>query len=226
MKTLFFSLIGLFLFNSLVAQESKAPLNTKVTNMAGEPQPGETIIFKAKSSGLEIKGVADENGAFKVELPGGNTYEIIISSIGEDQDYSEITIPTLGPNQSYGEYQLEVKFEYPRTITLDNVLFDTDKASLRKESYKELNELYELMARKEKMTIEIAGHTDSQGDDQYNLNLSQQRANTVKNYLVKKGIDGSRVRAVGYGESQPVADNSSAAGRQQNRRTEVRILSR
>ena len=72
--------------------------------------------------------------------------------------------------------------------------------------------------------IEIAGHTDDRGEEEENQKLSEARAQTVKNYLVKNGILESRLEAKGYGESQPVQSNDSKAGRQANRRTEVRIL--
>ncbi|ANX04506.1 hypothetical protein PG2T_10155 [Immundisolibacter cernigliae] len=72
-------------------------------------------------------------------------------------------------------------------------------------------------------TFEVAGHTDAVGSDTYNQSLSQRRASNVSAYLVQKGVDASRVTAVGYGESQPVADNSTAAGRAENRRVELRI---
>lgn len=72
-------------------------------------------------------------------------------------------------------------------------------------------------------TFEVAGHTDAVGSDSYNLNLSQRRADNVRSYLVQQGVDGDRMTARGYGESQPVADNSTEAGRAQNRRVELRI---
>jgi OOP family OmpA-OmpF porin len=72
-------------------------------------------------------------------------------------------------------------------------------------------------------TFEVAGHTDSKGSDSYNKSLSQRRANNVRAYLVEQGVDGSRMTATGYGESQPVADNATEAGRAQNRRVELRV---
>jgi outer membrane protein OmpA-like peptidoglycan-associated protein len=75
------------------------------------------------------------------------------------------------------------------------------------------------------MKIEIAGHTDSDGEDETNIKLSQGRANAVMNYLINKGIASSRLTAKGYGETQPVAGNDTESGKQQNRRTEVRIIS-
>jgi outer membrane protein OmpA-like peptidoglycan-associated protein len=121
-------------------------------------------------------------------------------------------------------------FEYTLTIeptkvyTLRNVHFDTGKATLRPESYAAINDLLEVMKNKKKMVIEIAGHTDDVGDDDSNLRLSQARAETVKNYLISKGIQKERVSAKGYGETQPAASNDTPEGKQENRRTEVRII--
>jgi len=74
------------------------------------------------------------------------------------------------------------------------------------------------------MVIEISGHTDDVGDDALNLELSQKRAESVRNYLIKNGIASNRVTAKGYGETQPIADNSTPEGKAKNRRTEVKIL--
>ena len=77
---------------------------------------------------------------------------------------------------------------------------------------------------KKGMVIEIGGHTDNTGKHAINMKLSQARANTVRNYLIKKGISPDRVKAKGYGDTQPVAPNDTEEGRKQNRRTEVNII--
>ena len=102
--------------------------------------------------------------------------------------------------------------------------FETGKATLQTGSLGLLNDLIEIMKLKPEMRIEIAGHTDSDGDDASNLTLSKDRAAAVKNYLVSKGINASRITSVGFGESRPVADNTTPQGRAMNRRTEIRIL--
>lgn len=106
---------------------------------------------------------------------------------------------------------------------LKNIFFEFGKATLTKESETELDKLYEIMAKSE-IVIELGGHTDSIGSKEANQKLSQDRVNSVKTYLVGKGIDGQRIQAVGYGEEQPVASNSTEKGRAMNRRVEVKIL--
>jgi OOP family OmpA-OmpF porin len=76
------------------------------------------------------------------------------------------------------------------------------------------------------VVVEVAGHTDSVGTDQYNQGLSERRANSVRDYLVEQGVRASRLTAVGYGENRPVATNDTADGRQENRRVELVVLDR
>ena len=202
------------------------PVEITITNFKMVPQKGEQIWLVGQKTGKTYKAVSDAKGKALIEVPGGQKYDIKVKSIGEALEYNTVEIPVLEENQRYGTLQLKIKYELPKTFTLDNVLFDVGKSSLRASSYRELDELVELLKLKEQMTIELAGHTDNQGSDESNLKLSQARADVVKKYLISKGIDASRITSVGYGESQPVADNETAAGRQENRRTEVRILKR
>ncbi len=225
MKYLFFSLLVFWLYLSVDAQDiDYAPVEVLVTDFNNNSRSGEQIWFEGKGFEFLKKTVSDESGKVKTKLPGGKTYLIKIKSVGAPENYTEIPIPALGENEIYGTYQILVKYELPKTITLDNTYYGFGKATIRHESYKELNELAELMKHKKSLQIEIAGHTDNVGDSENNKKLSQARANAVKNYLVNKGIEAARVVAKGYGEDFPVDTNDTEAGRQNNRRTEVKIL--
>jgi OmpA-OmpF porin, OOP family len=106
------------------------------------------------------------------------------------------------------------------------VNFDTDKSIIRPPDEPELQKAIDFVKKYAGYKISIEGHTDSRASAAYNQGLSERRAAAVKNYLVKKGVaDGSRMSTVGYGETRPIADNSTAAGRFQNRRVEILILS-
>jgi cytochrome c oxidase subunit 2 len=111
-----------------------------------------------------------------------------------------------------------------RTLKFNNVAFETGAATLTALSQYELDNLVDIMKQRTSMTIEISGHTDSTGDVAQNQILSEQRAKAVYDYVVSKGIDANRLRAVGYGQSRPIDTNDTDAGREKNRRTEFRIL--
>jgi len=110
------------------------------------------------------------------------------------------------------------------TIVLRGVYFDFDRATLRPESEKELQEVLRVLQRYPDIRAEIQGHTDGQGSHEYNDRLSSARAAAVRDYLVKHGIDPSRLEARGYGKRFPVATNDTPEGRQLNRRVELKIL--
>ncbi len=215
-----------FIPDSLLAQKEPAPVKVIVTDMQGKPRQGEKILFIDSISRKTFSGVSDVKGQFRLKLPAGAIYLIHIQTIGEDLDHSTFEIPKLKQGEYFdGESVVTIKFDPPREFVLDNVYFDTGKATLRPASYAELNELVEFMKLKPSVKIEIGGHTDDVGEDASNLKLSQLRADAVKSYLAGKGISRDRVVAVGYGETQPVASNDTPEGRQENRRTEVKILS-
>lgn len=126
------------------------------------------------------------------------------------------------------DLQLQKDFQVKRakigvTFELKNIFFDLGKASLREDSKKELDKLFEILSNSD-IVIELGGHTDSIGKDEANLLLSQERVNSVRTYLTDKGINPNRILAVGYGEKFPVAMNSTDEGRQLNRRVEAKIL--
>lgn len=112
-------------------------------------------------------------------------------------------------------------------ITLNAIEFETDRSTLLVQSEKQLDELVVFLADNLDFSIKIHGHTDDQGSEAYNQNLSEARANTVRTYLVEHGIDEERIQASGFGENQPLQSNDTEAGRRQNRRVEflpTRIL--
>ena len=109
--------------------------------------------------------------------------------------------------------------DYAKTI-----LFDTGKASIKKESEQVLADIVSILNEYPNAKFSIDGHTDSVGSEKLNQKLSDSRANAVKNYLVQNGINEFRLSAMGYGESKPIASNNTKAGRQQNRRVEINLV--
>ena len=104
-----------------------------------------------------------------------------------------------------------------------DVTFDVNSDVLLGGVYSELDRVAAVLARDPQTTIIVEGHTDSTGSDAYNQQLSERRANSVARYLAQRGVNASRIKAIGYGEQRPVASNDTAEGRQKNRRVEIRI---
>lgn len=110
-------------------------------------------------------------------------------------------------------------------ITFDSgILFDVDKYDLREQAKRNLESLAVILNKYNDTNILLEGHTDSDGSDDYNMTLSERRARSVAAYLAENGVASGRMTAVGYGESQPIADNSTVQGKQANRRVEVAVM--
>ncbi len=109
-------------------------------------------------------------------------------------------------------------------VTFDSgILFDFDKADLKSQAKANISDLAETLKKYDDTDVMIVGHSDSKGSDEYNLGLSERRAKSVSNYVATLGVSGTRIQQVGKGESEPIADNETDAGRQQNRRVEIAI---
>ena len=111
--------------------------------------------------------------------------------------------------------------ERHETLVLHSVRFDTGTARLKPSARATLDDVADSLKARPDARIQVSGHTDSRNTESYNLHLSEERAEAVRNYLVDKGVEESRLRDKGYGESHPIADNSTAAGRAANRRVEL-----
>ncbi len=165
-------------------------------------------------------------GRYLVSLPAGRNYGIAVKKEGYLFHSENFDIPATAAFQEVTK-DVELKnVAVGSKIILKNIFFDFDKATLRPESTNELERLTKLLQDVPTLKIEIGGHTDSKGADDYNKKLSDNRAKAVVDYLVTKGISSSRLTSMGYGEEQPIATNDTDEGRQLNRRTEFKILSK
>lgn len=202
-----------------------ATVNVTVVDLKAGPRKGEQVLFRGEKSHQVFSGITDATGKFKQVLPPGDNYHVSVKSISDTTKYMILAVPALEEDEYFTEpFWVNVKFDPPRKYRLDHVYFDTDKASLRPDSYPELEDLLSYLQRHETTHVEIAGHTDNTGTPSHNQQLSQARAEAIVKYLIGKGIKPARLQAKGYGSTQPVADNDSEKGRQLNRRTEVRVL--
>ncbi len=201
--------------------ENEAIFNVVATSKSGKPRQGEVISLISLKSKKSYAGTTNSDGKCTINMPSADKYDIFYKYFGQQVRYHDIDVPGGDHRMTY---TFNMKYDPPKVFELKNVFFDTGKASLRPESGPALNELVEALKAKPSLVIEIAGHTDNVGSVESNQQLSAGRAQSVRNYLLHKGVAPGQVTAKGYGETQPVADNSTDEGRQKNRRTEVRII--
>ncbi len=196
----------------------------------GEPI-GAKIIYEKLPDGKEA-GVTFSNpqtGEYEIHLPGGFLYGVRAEaknhiSSNQNLDLRKYTTPgTLKEDVKLDPIEVATVEENAK-ITLNNVFFDFDKSELKPESFPELDRLVKLMNDKKTMQVEIAGHTDEIGTEEYNMALSARRARAVAKYISGKGIDASRIVVLYFGETMPIDPASNGAAYRKNRRVEFKIL--
>lgn len=199
-----------------------------------------TVDFGEYLNPNYLKRFAEETGGFYQRIYKTKEFDLVFKDLYKRlQNFYSIEFKT----QEYGIHNLKIKLCLPNdtlityttfdntpdigTIALINVFFDFDKATIQKQSEEAIDAVFALMKAYPNMVIEIRGHTDSlnsTGDPNYNLKLSQRRADAVKQALVKKGISPDRIQTIGYGEKKPIDDNKTEEGRALNRRTEFIVI--
>ena len=163
-------------------------------------------------------------GKYLTSLPAGKNYGIAVKRDGYLFHSENFNIADSAAFQTILKDISLKKIQVGSTIVLKNIFYDFDKSTLRPESTSELERLLKLLNEMPNLKIEISSHTDSKGTNEYNFKLSDNRAKSVVNYLISKGIGNDRLVAKGYGEEKPVSTNETNEGRQLNRRTEFKIL--
>jgi OOP family OmpA-OmpF porin len=212
-----------------VVSPKDALVKGSVTDLAsGKALSSEIIVFKSSANNTEFQALSDSGGNFSLRLPAGAKYDIYILGFQDSSNQNIVLdIPALANNARYVDKQpfiVPIQFEPPKSYVFNGCNFETGKSDLKPESYPAIDNLVDYLNRKKLVNIEIDGYTDDVGSEASNLTLSLARANTVRAYILMKGIDPNRVSAKGFGMDDPIADNSTAAGRAQNRRMEVKIL--
>jgi OmpA-OmpF porin, OOP family len=162
-------------------------------------------------------------GSYEKEIPKLGRYLITASAEGflNATDSVEVASEDLSPVMK--DIYL-APIEVGVTVRLKNIYFDFDKTTLKKESFVELNKVVDFLKQNASVEVEIAGHTDNKGSDDYNASLSQGRSQAVVDYLISQGIEDYRLSAHGYGESKPIDTNDSEDGRANNRRVEFTVI--
>ena len=200
---------------TIVDGETKGPLAAKVS-LRGV---NDNIIVGSKPV---QPGVYE----FRVTHPEAKDYRLAVEKAGYVFLNQNINIRGAGEGDQVLTRTIELrKLKVGTTSILRNIYFDYNRATFKTESYTDLNKLEAMLRQNPNVRVEISGHTDNYGPWQYNRSLSQKRAEAVKDFLTKKGIDARRVKAVGYGESRPLASNDDEQdGRELNRRVEFKVL--
>lgn len=203
----------------LAPNKTHAVLNVSYTNFDDVPQKNKTLTFvgeKNPKNRIVVKTNAYGEASFLI--PREDSYRILCESLTGPFGCGET--PYVSPRASYGS--VNVAFDDTRA-ELSGISFRAGSAELVPSSLATLDRTIEGLKKNAKAKVEIEGHTSSEGGEEFNQKLSEDRASSVRDYMVRKGISKDRVTAVGYGYSRPKASNDTEEGRRQNRRIEVRV---
>ncbi|HHZ65927.1 MAG TPA: hypothetical protein EYN38_08095 [Flavobacteriales bacterium] len=204
-----------------------------VSDQYGQVPRFAEIIVTNNETG-ELIGIYNPNvstGKYLVILPNDGNYNISYESAGLLYHSENLYIP---PNSAYSQINKAIQLttiKVDKKIVLNNLFFNYEQSTMKKESAPEIDRVFAFLTNKPKLQIEISGHTDSKGEHDYNMKLSQDRAQAVVDALIAKGVAKERLSARGYGETQPVANNLDNNGNEDpkgmalNRRVELKILS-
>ena len=202
----------ILVYGKVLNSKTKAPIETGITYRNLETD---------KESGIARSNPDD--GSYKITLPYNNDYTFFAAKTGFYSVRDSISIPNI---TEYLEIERDIyltPLEVGENIPLNNVFFVRSEPVLLPTSYPELDTLANMLLMNKSIEIELSGHTDNQGSPEKNVKLSEQRVETVKKYLVSKGVDDNRITGKGYGGSKPIASNTTEATRKLNRRVEFRI---
>lgn len=214
--------------SEIEASETHAAMRLFVVNPDTGPIQGVVVKMTSPGGGVYYTRPTDSQGYAEVLVPIGQRYEMEYLSLGRRNTTASVEVPSR-PNN---DIRLTLRYrrirpvqeDAPPRFVLDGVQFETNRATIQRDSYPRLDRIVEYMTHKPEVRIRVAGHTDNVGNARANQRLSERRAQAVRDYLVSHGIDGSRIEAVGYGDQQPIASNDTEEGRQQNRRIEATEL--
>ncbi len=172
-------------------------------------------------------GLTDTAGVYQVKIPKKKDFGVEVTA----KDYlffveiANLTQKQVVDSKIQANFQLD-RIDVGAKMVLNNIFFETNKATLKTESAAELQRVASLLIDNPTIRLEISGHTDNVGSYKANQKLSEARAKSVVDYLVTQGVGSSRLEYKGYSFNQPIADNSTPEGRAQNRRVEFKVLSK
>ncbi|HSZ25989.1 MAG TPA: OmpA family protein [Cytophagaceae bacterium] len=220
-------------YEEIVRNISLTPQSREVAIQVNDDETRKGIKAKVKLTNLDSREevTLDEesgrDGRYGTKLKEGNIYNVEINKIGYVFTGSQILVPTSEQVKGDSIPTFEINLlpiKEGASLILKNIYFATDESTPLESSKDEMNRLVGFMKQNPGAIIEISAHTDDVGNEEYNLKLSQRRAQEVVNYLASNGISTSRLKPKGYGKNSPVSKGTSDDDRQQNRRVELKIL--
>ena len=195
----------------ITEEDQTTPLRAALIFYESGKREAETIVFSDSLSG-NYNVTLKTNHSYMVEIEANMHFFV------NDAVYFGVDQTLVVRN-----YSLK-KMETGAKLVIENILFNSGKATLKPQSFEALDKFAELLQKNPTVSIEVSGHTDNTGSASLNKKLSKDRALTVKNYLVNKGIEDERITYAGYGFEQPIASNDTPEGREQNRRVEIKVI--
>jgi outer membrane protein OmpA-like peptidoglycan-associated protein len=184
------------------------------------PLAAEVLMVNLKTKKTQFNDyTSGETGDFLAVMPMGSDYSLNVSARGYLFYSEHFELPEKNGNKPVELTVYMERIKTGRNLTLKNIFFETNMATLLPQSLVELDVLVALLSENPKLSIEVQGHTDNTGSETQNIVLSEARAKAVYHYLIEKNIDAERLQFKGYGQHKPIASNATPDGRQQNRRT-------
>ena len=208
----------------LTPTETEALIECIVTDPEKIPEVGVKIFIESEDKLFTKVGISNIDGKFQLLAPEGKRYTIKVEKYGQFALYTLDIAVYEGGMEITQPLILKTIVSSIRSYTLNHLYFDVNKWDIKPEAVHTLHKLYTSFIKNPKLVIEIIGHTDNVGDENINYRLSQNRADAIKAYLIKKGIDDARILTKGFGEKGPIASNDTEEGRAKNRRTEILVL--
>lgn len=182
------------------------------------------IVDNDKNEVIQTTESNPETGEYMVTLPSGKNYAMMVVAKDYLHHSENFNIPAATNYQEISKNILLHKLEAGSKVVLNNIFFEFGKTIIHPSSYAELQRVETMMNTYKTLVIEISGHTDNVGSAASNIRISTARAKAVVDYLITRGVPAERLTYKGYGFEQPIADNKTEDGRQQNRRVEFKIL--
>ena len=200
-------------------------LSGKIINTKTGKQLEEGYEVKMRVNGVETPAFAydTKNATYTLKLPVGYNYDLTPRVINFYNRFEPIDLTNAAPMSKVVRNFYVTPIEVGQSVDIENIYFETGRAALKPESFRSLNALMEFLNEYPNVKVEIGGHTDNVGSAAVNNKISEERALSVAEYLIKEGVPAHRIVSKGYGFDKPKASNKTAEGRAQNRRVDFTI---